>query len=64
MAFQVITDTAYADKLWELGLLYCSMPDESEWFLDDSYLDIYRGPLNDWRPSLDERNSYAILLED
>lgn len=66
MAFQVITDMALADELWQAGLLYCSAGEEPEcWFLDDSYMDIYQGPLNDWRPSRDTTvNKYAIFLED
>lgn len=66
MAFQVITDMKQADELWAAGLLYCSV-DEAGWFLDDSYLPIYQGPLSMWQPSrgMDKDSpQYAIYVED
>lgn len=66
MGFQVITDMKQADALWEAGLIYCSVEEEcDDWFLDDSSLDIYSGPLSKWRPSQDRSaNRYAIYVED
>ena len=64
--YHIITDMEQADKLWAAGLLYCRIGGQ-EWFLDDSYLPIYQGPLSEWQPSRGTDGDiieYAILLEE
>lgn len=66
MGFQVITDMQQADELWAAGLLYCNVHNTG-WFLDDSYLPIYQGPLAQWQPSSDmdeDCPQYAIYVEE